>query len=543
MRRLAPFIAVTAAALLFRLATASIVNDDYLHLSVAQQIVLGDLPVRDFIDPGEFLFNYTSAGAQVLLGRRLLSEVLLDVVFLALGHGLVFVLAWRASGSRLFALLATACSIVLVTRLYSYPKIFLYALALATIWRYADDRRTRMLLWAATCTAVIFLFRHDHGGRVGIAMAAMLIVAHWSDGWRVIARKILIYGAATASLLLPFLVFVQLQSTGFSYWRNMLESGRTEYERTVGPIPRFHVEPGAMLFDEQNALAWLYYLTILLPWVTLLVLARDAYRRRTGAVSGRVLAMPHEAQKMTAAVVLAVTMHLFLLRAASESAVADVSALTAVLGAWLLARGLGPALRRPRVRWALGPALGGAAVSLAVVAATLAFIGPTEGGAAVRALIADVRGEGGVFRRIGEFSRMAAPYEDEGARYVFACTAESDRLLVASSYAPHAYYAAGRGFAAGRLYFLVSLGPSPALHAFSAQRLREQRVPIVLVNPPDYDAFAKGYESIHRYLVEHYREAGTTTFDDSEMRVLVDSRIQPVGTWGSRSLPCFRAPE
>ena len=68
MRRLALPIAVIAAALLFRLATASIVNDDYLHLSVAQQIVLGDVPVRDFIDPGEFLFNYTSAAAQVVLG-------------------------------------------------------------------------------------------------------------------------------------------------------------------------------------------------------------------------------------------------------------------------------------------------------------------------------------------------------------------------------------------------------------------------------------------------------------------------------------------
>jgi len=541
VRRLALPIAVTAAALLFRLATASIVNDDYLHLSVAQQIVLGDVPVRDFIDPGEFLFNYTSAAAQMLLGRRMLSEVLLDIVFLALGHGLVFVLAWRASGSWILALLVTVLSVVLVTRLYSYPKIFLYALALVTIWKYADDRRSRTLLWASVFTAVAFLFRHDHGARVGIAMAAMLVMAHWADGWRVIARKILMFGGATVSLLLPFLVFVQLQGTGFSYWRNMLESGRTEYQRTVGPVPRFHFDPAGMLLDEQNALAWLYYLTILLPWLTLIILARDVYRERSGGADGRASPMRHEAQKMAAAAVLAVAMHLYLLRAASESAIADVSTTTAVLGAWLLARGLGPAVRRS-ARWTrtIGPAI----ASLAVIAGTLALIPSTEGGAAVRALVADMRGdERGVFRRIDEFRRMAAPYEDEGARYVFACTAESDRLLVASSYAPHAYYAAGRGFAAGRHYFLVSLGPSPELHAFSAERLREQRVPIVLVNPPDYDAFAKGYESIHQYLVEHYRDAGTTTFDDSEIKVLVDTRIQPVGTWGPQSLPCFRGAE
>jgi hypothetical protein len=66
-------------------------------------------------------------------------------------------------------------------------------------------------------------------------------------------------------------------------------------------------------------------------------------------------------------------------------------------------------------------------------------------------------------------------------------------------------------------------------------------VPIVLVNPPDYDAFARGYESIYQYVAEHYREAGTTEFDDSEMKVLVDTRIPPVGTWGPQRLPCFRA--
>src|SRR5687768_13591721 len=171
----------------------------------------------------------------------MLSEVLLDIVFLALGHGLVFVLAWRASGSRILALLVTVLSVLLVTRLYSYPKIFLYALALVVIWRYADDRRTRTLVWAAICTAVIFLFRHDHGARVGVTMAVMLAMVHWSDGWRAMTQKVGAYGGLTALLLLPFFVFIQTLNAGYSYWRNMLQSGRTEYERTVGPVPQFHL--------------------------------------------------------------------------------------------------------------------------------------------------------------------------------------------------------------------------------------------------------------------------------------------------------------
>jgi hypothetical protein len=45
-----PAVLVFVAAVLFRMATAEIVNDDFLHLAVAQQIVLGVLPVRDFIE-------------------------------------------------------------------------------------------------------------------------------------------------------------------------------------------------------------------------------------------------------------------------------------------------------------------------------------------------------------------------------------------------------------------------------------------------------------------------------------------------------------
>jgi hypothetical protein len=70
------------ALFLFRIATASITNDDYLHLSTAQQVVLGAVPVRDFLDPGELLFYSTSAAGQVLHGRSLLSEVLVDAFLL-----------------------------------------------------------------------------------------------------------------------------------------------------------------------------------------------------------------------------------------------------------------------------------------------------------------------------------------------------------------------------------------------------------------------------------------------------------------------------
>ena len=76
---------------IFRLTTAAFTNDDYLHLSMGQQVVFGDLPLRDFIDHGNVLFYYTSAAFQVVLGPTLLSEAILDALFLSLGYTLAFV--------------------------------------------------------------------------------------------------------------------------------------------------------------------------------------------------------------------------------------------------------------------------------------------------------------------------------------------------------------------------------------------------------------------------------------------------------------------
>jgi hypothetical protein len=119
-----------------------------------------------------------------------------------------------------------------------------------------------------------------------------------------------------------------------------------------------------------------------------------------------------------------------------------------------------------------------------------------------------------------------------------ACTAESDRLLITSGYRPQLYYAAGRGFAAGRLYYLNSLAPSPEFKAFSLERLRAERVPIVLMDPEDGE-FADQFRDLHAYVRQHYQAAGRIEFSGITFDVLADSRIPPARTW-TNGLPCFR---
>ena len=535
------------ALFLFRIATATITNDDYLHLSTAQQVLLGAVPVRDFLDPGELLFYSTSAAGQLLLGRSLLSEVLVDAFFLSLGQVAVFALASRAAQSRLVGLLAAAFPVVIVARLYSYPKTLLYAGALFLVWWYLDSRK-RGVLWALSVwTGLAFLFRHDHGLYIGVTGAVAIVIAHWRDR-AALLRAVADYGVPMLLVIVPFFVFLQLNGGISFYVRNTLDTARAEYERTVGAVPIFRMvwtgllpapAPAPVGEADPNVTAWLYGVTVALPPLTMVLLAADWVRRRRG-VQLEWRGMEHEAAKLTCAAVLAVLMHTYLLRAKSDSAVADVSALTGVLGAWLLARALS-------VGWH-GMRRGGGAVA-GVIAAVLAvsvygvtahYMRGTPGGDVASTFLRTViAGRNPLAEHVDSLGAQAPPYDYPGARYLFACTAESDRVLITSGYRPELYYAAGRGFAAGRLYYLNSLAPSPEFKAWSLERLRTERVPIALMNAQDSE-FADQFRDLHDYLQQHYRAAGQVEFWGTTFDVLVDSRLTPAGTWGE-GLPCYVA--
>ncbi len=549
-------VALFAALVVFRISTDAITNDDYLHLSTAQQLVLGAVPVRDFLDPGELFFYSTSAAAQVLLGRTMLSEVLLDAVLLSIGQMLVFALAARAARSVVVGLLAAAIPVVIVERLYSYPKTFLYAVALALVWHYIDTRRLRVLWALSLWTGLAFLFRHDHGGYIGVTAVVLMGIVHGRDR-AALARALVHFGVPLLVMLIPFFVFLHLNGGIPFYVRNMLDTARGEYARTVGPFPSFHVAWSGMLpvpvpppprEVDPNVTAWNYYVTVAMAPLTMLVLAVDWLRRRRAAAPVGWRGMDHEAAKLACAAVLGALMHVYLLRAKSDSAIADVSALTGVLGAWLLARGLAAGWHggrrllglEPRRSWVGACAgLAGMAVAVGVYAVTARSLrdGPVGDGARTFARRV-AAGDDPLSRRLESLRAMTAPYDYEGARYLFACTAETDRVLITSGYRPELYYAAGRGFAAGRLYYLNSLAPSPEFKAFSLNRLRAERVPIALMNPED-DEFMREFQGLHQYLQEHYRAAGQVEFWGTRFDVLVDARIPPTGTWAEQ-LPCYR---
>lgn len=197
---------------------AGLTDDHFFYLVRGWQILFGDLPVRDFVDHGAPLYYYVAALAQ-WLDRGTLSELTLSVTLLSAAAALTCWLAARASGSILFGAAAALVQVLLEPRLYNYPKILVYAIAIPLLWRFADRPDAWTRFWIALVTVVAFLFRHDHGVFVVIAFAALLLTL--SDlPRRDRIRHGAVYLGLVLALLAPYLLFIQFNGGLGMYFRD-----------------------------------------------------------------------------------------------------------------------------------------------------------------------------------------------------------------------------------------------------------------------------------------------------------------------------------
>jgi hypothetical protein len=221
---------------IFRWLTIDFANDHFVHLSRARQILLGEVPVRDFFDPGLPLHYYASAAALTVSGQNLFGEAVLTVTLIALGAALTFYLAARSSRSLLLATVATVVAVAMFPRLYNYPKVFLYPLALGCLWHYATRRTTIALAALAGMTAVAALFRLDHGFYIGATSAVGVVLAN-RDRIRAIPAVAVRFAAMTAALLLPFVIFIQLTAGIPAYAAGILRNSSTVARARILSLP------------------------------------------------------------------------------------------------------------------------------------------------------------------------------------------------------------------------------------------------------------------------------------------------------------------
>jgi hypothetical protein len=235
-------IAVAVLAFAYRYLTfTEFANDDFLHLTTGQQITLGELPVRDFVERGIPLMAVVSAFGQSVLGEGLRSELVLVSMLYAIAAAVCFLLAARLSGSIAVGMAMAAAVILIHPAIYSYPKLLAYALALAATYGYAARPSTARLVLVAATLAAAFLFRHDHGLIAGAGAVAGVAAVHGLTRAGVVTAARL---AAIALLLVsPYLAWIQAYEGLGRYVTDGVEFSRREAEKASwGQPPAFGVD-------------------------------------------------------------------------------------------------------------------------------------------------------------------------------------------------------------------------------------------------------------------------------------------------------------
>ena len=237
------------AALAWRFLTFNgFTNDHYVFLALAQQVLLGEWPLRDFVDPGEPLTYLVSATAWRFWGDTLAVEWTISAAAFAGGAALTLLVGSRLAGSIAIGALVTALEILISPRSYGYPKVLLYALAGYAILRFTRAPTRRHVYLLGGVAAIAFLFRHDHGVYIGCGGAVAMIAASPWAGVRVTSRRLGTFLATGAVCLVPWLAYVTFNGGLPAYLRIGMEFSRAETTATaLRTWPRFERQPGQPL--------------------------------------------------------------------------------------------------------------------------------------------------------------------------------------------------------------------------------------------------------------------------------------------------------
>ncbi len=228
------------AALRHMVLITSATNDNFLHMTLAQQLLAGDWPVRDFYEGG-WLLQYTlSAAAQLIVGNRLLAEALVVGIAWACSTYIVFRVVQQLSGSSAAATFAGMLLILAAARGYSYPKAIVYAVAAMLWWNYVRQPTTARMAGLGAWAAVAFYWRPDHGVYVAVAIVLAAWAAHGLGRQWLTACTVA--GSVMLSLVVPFLAYVHAMVGLGNFVQAGAAAARTEHT-TQGahawPVLRF----------------------------------------------------------------------------------------------------------------------------------------------------------------------------------------------------------------------------------------------------------------------------------------------------------------
>jgi hypothetical protein len=269
---------IAAGTFAFRWLTLDFENDYFMHVAWAAEMLRGERPVHDFVEPGFPLQTMLSYVALRAGGYHLAWEGFFACSLISVSVVCTYAISRWLGAPRWLSACAALLAALAYPRLYAYPKAIVYPAAMYALMVYLHRPRLAALLAMGAATAMAFLFRHDHGAWIVGPTVLGLALGHWRQP-RQLLRAVAVYGGAATACVSPWIVWVALSGHADQYFAFLFERGSGLVDRTRLPDRRFSLDSSMPLLS----VAPIEYPLVGIRWVP--SVSADARREREARYS------------------------------------------------------------------------------------------------------------------------------------------------------------------------------------------------------------------------------------------------------------------
>jgi hypothetical protein len=337
------------------------------------------------------------------------------------------------------------------------------------------------------------------------------------------------YALCTAVLLSPYQLFLASSGGVVEHVRQGLEFSKSDSHQLLLAWSELPDVPQIVPFRRDDAATVLYYGSWLLVLFGAVVIVGRRERGHVAATS-----------TMVAAVTFLGCYLVVILRHPIVTRIPDAAAILALLTVYYTA----DTVRRARTEFSSHRlrALAAAGIVALLCAGTAASAATLGHDTRLRDGVAKVRERLGALAHVGSTWPWAWYWPNgdlpDVIRYLRACTAADDRVLVTWAAPEYSYYAQ-RGFGAGQALFMPRTFTGPDDRQKIIERLERERVPIALINESTGEEFSRAYPELAAYLSGRYFTVGHfSTRDQSRIAVAVREGFVASGSFGTEGWPC-----
>ncbi|MEM7377852.1 MAG: hypothetical protein AAF460_10140, partial [Pseudomonadota bacterium] len=273
----------------------------------AQRVLLGDVPIRDFMayDPGRYY--WTALGLALMDSNGIMAVRAAVAVFQALGLcvGLLLIAKSQPAGNRSGAVFLAISLVTLLVWMYPRHKLFDITLSLVStgaLTYLISKPVLRRFFLCGLCVGLVAVFGRNHG--VYAAVASLAAIGWLSIGGATdvsLVRRVFVWGLGVTLGFVPVIVMV-LVVPGFAlaFWNSIVFLFEVQATNLPLPIPWPWTVPVSVLPTGEavrQLLIGVFFIAI--PAFSLAALAWVTYRRWAGRgaeaalVAAAFLALPY----------------------------------------------------------------------------------------------------------------------------------------------------------------------------------------------------------------------------------------------------------